>query len=160
MPAPLKIVLDGETEVIVTRQFDAPPTLVYRAHIEPELVAKWMLGMPGWRMPVCEIDARPGGTFRYAFEHDEEPGFRIEGDFISLEPGIRIVHVERMYLPDPTPDNHVETVFAPDGDGTRMTMRMRLPDAETRKAMLDTGMADGMELSYQTLDGLMATLAD
>jgi hypothetical protein len=57
-----------------------------------------------------------------------------------------------MHLPDPTPDTHVETRFAPDGEGTVMTMRMTLPDAETRAAMLATGMEHGMEDSYARLD--------
>ena len=60
-----------------------------------------------------------------------------------------------MHLPDTTPDNHVETRFEPDGTGTMMTMRMTLPDAGTREAMLKTGMADGMEISYQRLEKLL-----
>ncbi|MBH9787450.1 hypothetical protein FE576_19275, partial [Clostridioides difficile] len=60
----------------------------------------------------------------------------------------RIVHVERMHLPDPTPDNRIETRFEGDRNGTLMTMRMTLPDAKTRGAMLSTGMEQGMEASY------------
>jgi hypothetical protein len=60
-----------------------------------------------------------------------------------------------MYLPDPTPDNHVETKFVADGTGTLMTMRMTLPDAQTRAAMLSTGMELGMEASYQRLEGMI-----
>ena len=73
---------------------------------------------------------------------------------MALEPFSRIVHIERMHLPDPTPDNEVETRFEPDGTGTLMTMRMTLPDATTREAMLKTGMADGMETSYKRLEKL------
>ncbi len=159
MSAPLKLVLDGDTDVIVTRRFKAPPALVYRAHIDPELIVKWMLPMPDWSMPTCEVDARPGGHFRYVFEPDEGPGFRIEGTFVSLEPEARIVHVERMFLPDPTPDNNVDTRFDPDGDGTKMTMRMSLPSSETRAAMLETGMADGMEACFQLLEELSPSFA-
>lgn len=158
--APLRLTLDGETDVIVTRRFDAPPALVYRAHIEPELVQKWALGPPDWRMPICEIDARPGGRFRYVYAHDTDPGFSIEGEFVELVPGEKIVHVERMLMPDPTPDNNIETRFEPDGTGTKMTMRMSLPDAATRKTMLDTGMADGMEMSYVALESLTEDIAD
>ena len=63
--------------------------------------------------------------------------------------------MERMHLPDPTPDNHVESRFDPDGDGTLMTIRMTLPDAETRKSMLATGMEHGMEASYTRLEGIL-----
>jgi uncharacterized protein YndB with AHSA1/START domain len=79
-------------------------------------------------------------------------GFYITGEYLELEPYSRIVHVERMYLPDPTPDNHVETRFDPDGTGTLMTMRMTLPDPQTRAAMLATGMEHGMEASYARLE--------
>ena len=75
--------------------------------------------------------------------------------FSSLEPFSRIVHVERMFLPDPTPDNHIETRFDADGTGTLMTMRMTLPDAQTRAAMLSTGMERGMEASYARLEGMI-----
>jgi hypothetical protein len=70
----------------------------------------------------------------------------------ALERFSRIVHVERMHLPDPTPENHVDTRFEPDGRGTLMTMRMTLPDAESRAKMLATGMEHGMEASYARLE--------
>jgi len=67
----------------------------------------------------------------------------------------RMVHVERMHLPDATPDNHIETTFEADGDGTLMTMRMTLPDVETRTRMLSSGMEKGMEASYVRLERLI-----
>ena len=60
-----------------------------------------------------------------------------------------------MFLPDPTPDNHVETLFEADGTGTLMTIRMTLPDAKTRAAMLASGMERGMEASYVRLEGMI-----
>jgi hypothetical protein len=60
-----------------------------------------------------------------------------------------------MHLPDPTPDNHIETRFERDGNGTLMTMRMTLPDAKTREAMLASGMEHGMEASYVRLESMI-----
>jgi hypothetical protein len=60
-----------------------------------------------------------------------------------------------MHLPDPTPDNHIETRFDADGPGTLMTMRMTLPDAQTRAAMLGSGMESGMEASYARLERML-----
>jgi hypothetical protein len=77
---------------------------------------------------------------------------------VELEPYRRIVHVERMQLPDPTPDNRVETTFEKIGAGTLMTMRMTLPDEKTRKMMLSTGMESGMEASYVRLEGMIRRL--
>ena len=72
-----------------------------------------------------------------------------------MVPFSRIVHVERMHLPEPTPDNNVETRFEPDGSGTLLTMRMTLPDADTRARMLATGMEHGMEASYVRLEAMI-----
>lgn len=151
-----KLVLktEGDTQVVVTRRFAASPELVYRAHTEPELIQKWLLGPDGWTMPVCINEARPGGKLRYEWSNQKGGGFYVTGELLELEPYRRIVHVERMYLPDPTPDNRVETIFEADGDGTLMTMRMNLPDAATRAQMLATGMERGMEASYVRLENL------
>lgn len=65
--------------------------------------------------------------------------------------------MERMHLPDPTPDNHVETRFDPDDSGTLMTRHMTLPDAQTRAAMLASGMERGMEASYVRLEEMLWT---
>jgi len=147
---------EGDTQILATRRFAAPPEAVYRAHTEPELIQRWLLGPEGWTMPVCIYEARPGGKFRYEWAHETRPGFYITGEILELQPYVRIVDVSRMYLPDPTPDNHVETTFKADGDGTLMTMRMTLPDPGTRAQMLATGMEKGMEASYVRLDGLVA----
>lgn len=151
----LTLKTEGDTHVVVTRRFAASPEKVYRAHTEPELLKKWLLGPEGWTMPVCINDARPGCKIRYEWSDGKGGGFHLTGEFIALEPYSRIVHVERMHLPDTTPDNHVETRFAPDGQGTLMTMRMTLPDAATREAMLATGMEDGMEASYRRMEEVL-----
>jgi uncharacterized protein YndB with AHSA1/START domain len=153
----LTLKTEGDTHVIVTRHFAAPPEAVYRAHTDPSLVQKWLLGPDGWTMPVCQMETKPGGSFRYEWSNGKGQGFYITGEYLEFEPNRRIVHVERMFLPDRTPDNHVETRFDPDGAGTLMTMRMTLPDEKTRAAMLATGMEHGMEASYVRLEGMIPT---
>jgi len=151
----LTIMTEGEKHIIVTRRFAASPQAVYRAHTESRLIQKWLLGPQGWTMPVCINEARPGGKIRYEWTDGRGGGFYLTGEYIELVPFRRIVHVERMHLPDPTPDNHVETRFEPDGTGTLMTMRMTLPDIATRAAMLATGMERGMEASYVRLETMI-----
>jgi uncharacterized protein YndB with AHSA1/START domain len=148
----LELRTEGDRHVVVTRRFKAPPEAVYRAHTEPALLQRWLLGPEGWTMPVCINEARPGGRIRYEWSDGKGGGFHLTGEYIELVPFSKLVHVERMHLPDPTPDNHVETRFEPDGEGTLMTMRMTLPDAGTRTAMLQTGMDEGMEASYARLE--------
>jgi len=151
-----KLVLEteGEKVVVVRRRFEASPEEVYRAHVDPALVQQWMLGPEGWTMPVCITEPRPGGKIRYEWSNGKGGGFYLTGEFIELEPPRRIVHVERIHMPDPTPDNRIETTFTAEGRGTLMVMRMSLPDAATRKAMLATGMEHGMEASYARLERL------
>jgi uncharacterized protein YndB with AHSA1/START domain len=146
---------EGDTQIIVTRRFAAPPEAVYRAHTDPELIKQWLLGPPGWTMPVCISEAKPGGKIRYEWSNGKGAGFHLTGEYLALEPFSRIVHVERMFLPDPTPDNHAETTFEPDGDGTLMTIRMTLPDEQTRATMLASGMEGGMEASYARLEEMI-----
>jgi uncharacterized protein YndB with AHSA1/START domain len=151
----LTLKTEGDTHILVTRHFAASPEAIYRAHTDPKLLQKWLLGPEGWTMPVCINDARPGGKFRYEWTNGKGHSFHITGEFVDLVPFSKIVHIERMFLPDPTPDNHVETRFEPDGAGTLMTMRMTLPDEKTRAAMLSTGMERGMEASYARLEGML-----
>jgi uncharacterized protein YndB with AHSA1/START domain len=147
---------EGDTHLVVTRRFTAPPEAVYRAHTEPELIQKWLLGPEGWTMPVCISEARPGGKIRYEWTNGKGGGFYLTGEYLELVPYSRIVHVERMFLPDATPDNHAETRFDADGAGTLLTLRMTLPDAHTRAGMLASGMERGMEASYARLEGMIS----
>jgi uncharacterized protein YndB with AHSA1/START domain len=150
---------EGDRYVVVKRKFLASPEAVYRAHTDSKLIQKWMLGPEGWTMPVCINEAKPGGKIRFEWSDGKGNGFYLTGEYVALEPYSRIVHVERMHLPDPTPDNHIETLFEADGSGTLMTMRMTLPDEKTRAAMLATGMEQGMEASYVRLEGLITAEA-
>jgi uncharacterized protein YndB with AHSA1/START domain len=150
----MTLVTEGDRYVVVTRRFAAPPKSVYRAHTEPELIQKWLLGPPGWTMPVCISEARPQGKIRYEWSNGKGGGFSLTGEYIELKPYSRIVHVERMHLPQTTPDSHAETRFDADGEGTLLTLRITLPDAATRAQMLATGMEHGMEASYVRLEEL------
>jgi uncharacterized protein YndB with AHSA1/START domain len=152
MVSRMELKAEGDRHIVVSRRFAAEPERVYRAHIEPNLIQQWLLGPEGWRMPVCISEPRSGGKIRYAWADDKGNSFYLTGEHIQLLPYSRIVHVERMHLPDKTPDNLVETSFEPDGSGTLMTMRMTLPDAEARDAMLSSGMEHGMDASYVRLE--------
>lgn len=140
--------------MVVMRHFAAKPRTVYRAHVEAELMKRWMLGPDGWAVSECVSDARPGGAIRVVWTDGKGGGFSLTGEYKELVPFSRIVHVERMHLPETTPDNHIETRFEPDGEGTLVTLRMTLPDAASRAAMLASGMDKGMEASYARLERL------
>ena len=151
----LTLKTEGDTHIVVTRHFAASPEAVYRAHTDPAIIQKWLLGPDGWTMPVCISEPRPGGKIRFEWANGKGQGFYQTGEYLELEPYSRITHVARMFLPEQTPDNHVETRFDADGSGTLMTIRMTLPDAKTRAAMLSSGMEHGMEASYVRLEGMI-----
>lgn len=151
----------GETDLRVTRRFNAPPQAVYDAHIDEAKIKKWMLGPEGWSMPDCSVDGREGGKFSYTWE-DANSGerFTIFGRFLELDPPHRIYHEETMDMGDDTPPmSRVTTEFAPDGDGTLMTMTISYETDEIREAAVATGMEEGMAFSYDNLDGLVAAEA-
>lgn len=159
---PLAVERPSPTTLVVSRRFAAPPARVYAAHTEPALLRGWIGGYGGWALTACEHDVRPAGALRYRFEApDGSSGFDIAGTYLSLEPpqdgqAGRTIHVERMHMPDPTPETRVETVFAPDGDGTVLTMTMQVDDPAAMDAMLASGMTDGMAWTYDRLDALTA----
>ena len=94
----------GETDLRVTRRFNAPPQAVYDAHIDEAKIKQWMLGPEGWTMPGCSVDGREGGKFSYTWE-DANSGerFTIFGTFLELDPPHRIYHEETMDMGDDTP---------------------------------------------------------
>ena len=155
----MTLTTEGETHVVVKRHFAAPQKMVYRAFTEPTLIQKWLLGPDGWTMPVCISETHPGGKIRYEWSNGKGGDFYVTGEYVELEPFSRLVHIERMHMPDPTPDNHVITTFTSDGAGTLMTMRMTLPDSATRAMMLASGMEHGMEASYVRLQGFIDSAA-
>ena len=82
----LTLTTEGDRYVVVTRRFAASPEKVFRAHTEPELVKKWLLGPDGWTMPVCVNDARPGGQIRYEWTDGQGGGFSLTGEYVAVEP--------------------------------------------------------------------------
>ncbi|SMY08284.1 SRPBCC domain-containing protein [Flavimaricola marinus] len=151
----LSIETDGEKSVIVRRRFRAAPEAVFRAHIDAELLRKWMFGPPGWTMSVCESDPKPGGAIRFEWAGPAGATMRVTGTYKEVIPHSRLRHTEIMHMPDPSPENEVLTEFtATEDSGTLVVVTMTLPTPEDRAAMLASGMEDGMEASYAKLDAL------
>lgn len=148
----------SDQHVRITRLIDGPRELVWRAHVEPELLRRWLLGPDGWRMTVCEIDPTAGGRYRYAWAPEEgtegEP-FGFDGEALLVEPVHRMVSTEHMTGTDfPTTRNDL-SLYEEDG-ATLLTLLIEYPDAATRDTVLATGMTDGMEASYARLERVVA----
>ena len=87
----LKLTTRGDREIVMTRTFNAPRNLVFDAFTKPELVRQWLLGPPGWSMPVCEIDLRVGGTYRYVWRKAGAPDMGMGGVYREVVAPERIV---------------------------------------------------------------------
>jgi uncharacterized protein YndB with AHSA1/START domain len=163
MPKPLEVTQPSDREVRVVRTFNAPRTLVWDAHTKPELVKKWMLGPPGWTMPVCEMDVRVGGKYRWRWRSEEDgKEFGFHGTFKEVEPPSRIVHDE-YYDPGDVggamPSNdpaHITLELSESGGVTTLVNTMRFASKEARDGAVSTGMTDGMEMGYARLDDMFA----
>ena len=148
-----------ETHVRIVRAFEAPIELIWRAHNEPELMKRWLLGPDGWTMTVCEIDPAPGGAYRYRWEPEpgtEGEGFGFEGETLHIEAPRRSVTTERMSDTDfPATTNDLNLVEV---DGlTLLTLYIEYADLAQRDAVLGTGMVDGMEASYARMEDAVIT---
>jgi uncharacterized protein YndB with AHSA1/START domain len=158
-----QVSLPGDTQVRVTRDFAAPRTLVWQAHTDPKLVKRWMLGPPGWSMPVCEMDVRPGGKYRWRWRSDESGAeFGFFGDFREVDAPAKLVHAEH-YDPgdvggamDVSQPAIIQTRFSEKDGITSLEMIMTFASKEIRDAAVSTGMTDGMEMGYERLDALFA----
>lgn len=144
-----------DTHVRITRAFEAPRHLLWRAHTEPDLMKRWLLGPDGWELSVCENDLVVGGAYRNAWTPvGDTPGepFGFEGENLVIEPERRIVTTERM-TGAPFPPNINDLSFDEADGVTLMTLLITYPDVAQRDMILATGMTDGMEASYQRLEG-------
>jgi uncharacterized protein YndB with AHSA1/START domain len=156
-----QVTLPSDREVRVTRSFRAPRALVYRAYTEPQLVRRWLLGPPGWSMPVCEMDVRVGGSYQWRWRNDQNGReFGFTGTFRDVQPRARIVHTQA-YDPGtigddfPKNDAIVTVTFGEDAGVTTVTTLIDFGSKEARDGAVGTGMTGGMEQSYQLLDRLL-----
>lgn len=157
--ATLDITTPTDREIVMTRVFDAPRRLVFEALTKPELVRQWLLGPPGWSMPVCEIDLRVGGSYRYVWRRDNGKEMAMGGVFREIVPPERLVATER--FDDPWyPGEALGTQVLVEQDGkTTLTATMRYESRETRDAVLRSGMERGVAASYDRLAELVERAA-
>ena len=152
-----EVTTPSEEEICLTRLFDAPRRLVFEAMTRPEHVKRWWgrLG-EGYSVPVCEIDLRVGGKWRFVNRH---PGGEatFHGEYREISSPGRLVFTETME-PHPEPGSVVTAVFTEEAGKTRLTVTARYPSREVRDIVLGTGMSRGAGISYDRLEDLVAEL--
>jgi uncharacterized protein YndB with AHSA1/START domain len=153
--AALRVTTPTDREVVITREFDASRGMVFDAHTKPDLVQRWLLGPPGWTMPVCEIDLRVGGKYRYVWQNADGRKMGVGGTFTEIARPSRIV-ITQLFDEDWTGgETIVITEFVETKGKTRLTTTIRYVSREVRDAALKTGMTKGMEAGYERLDDLL-----
>jgi uncharacterized protein YndB with AHSA1/START domain len=152
-----KVTTPSDEEIRMTRLFDAPRHLVFEAMTKPEHVKRWWgrLG-EGYSVPVCEIDLRPGGAWRFVNRHPKgEVAFY--GEYREITPPSRLVFTE-IFEQFPDSVSVVTAEFTDEGGKTRLTATVRYPSLEVRDMVLASGMAGGAGISYDRLEDLVAEL--
>jgi uncharacterized protein YndB with AHSA1/START domain len=143
----------SDREVRITRLVDAPSRLVWQAWTDPKHIPQWMTGPEGWTMPVCEMDLRVGGTWRYVWRKSDGAEMEMTGLVKEVTPPVRMVTTERWGPEWPETVNTLE--LAESGDQTTVSITILYPSKADRDAALQTPMADGMEQSFVRLERLI-----
>jgi len=161
----IEVTQPSDREVRVVRTFKAPRQLVWDAHTKPELIGRWQ-GYPGWTMPVCEMDVREGGKYRWRWKNDDDgKAFGFFGTFTQVEAPARLAH-DQYYDPGdmdfamPEGDPCIVSLELNEANGvTTLVCVLKFVSKEARDAAVATGMTDGMEFSYTRLDDLLLKTA-
>jgi uncharacterized protein YndB with AHSA1/START domain len=152
-----KVTTPSDQEICMTRLFDAPRHLVFAAMTQPQHVKRWWgrLG-EGYSVPICEIDLRPGGAWRFVNRHPKgEAAFH--GEYREVTPPSRLVFTE-IFEEFPDSVSVVTAEFTEEDGKTRLTATVRYPSPEIRDMVLASGMSRGAGISYDRLEDLVAEL--
>ena len=158
-PDSFGVTTPGDREIQVTRDFHAPRKMVFDAFTKPEWVRRWLLGPDGWTMPVCEIDLRVGGEYRYVWRRDSDSTqMGMGGTFRGIVSPEKIVATERFdesWYPGDALDT---TVLVEIGEITRATITVLYESKEARDTARFSGMEHGMKAGYDRLDRVLASI--
>jgi uncharacterized protein YndB with AHSA1/START domain len=155
----LQVTTPSDREIGMTRVFDAPRRLVFDALTKPELVKKWLLGPPGWTMPVCEIDLRVGGAYRFQWRGSDGTEMGTRGICREIVPPERFVATERFDEAWYPGEALVTYVLTEQNGKTTLTLTVRYESREARDLVLKTPMEKGVAMSYDRMAEMLASMA-
>jgi uncharacterized protein YndB with AHSA1/START domain len=154
------VALPSDREILITRRFDAPARLLFKAWTTPELVKQWW-GFDTAEWLVCDIDLREGGRWRYLVREADGVEVGFHGEFRVLDPPHRIVSTEvfeGFSDPDPEAGSLNTVVFEERAGATTMTITVVHKSREHRDAHVASGMESGMQVSMNRLEDVVAEL--
>ena len=154
----LDVTTPSDTEIVMTRSFDASRSLVFEAYTKPAMLRGW-LGGAEWTIDVCEVDLRVGGGYRWTWHNAQGKRIGERGTYREIVPGARIVAASAFDEPW-YPGSCVETIaFTSQGDATVLATTLRYDTREARDIALNAGLTRGVTESYVRLDLVLATRA-
>jgi uncharacterized protein YndB with AHSA1/START domain len=153
----MDVTLPSDHEILITSELDAPRERVFAAWTAPEHLPRWMLGPPGWTMPLCENDLRAGGTWRFGWRQEDGLEMVMQGHYEEVAAPERIV--SRSSWGPEWPETRETLTFTERDGRTTVAKRIAYPSREARDAALGTGMTEGMRLSYGRLAELLGRMA-
>ena len=152
----LRLSTSSEREIVMTRAFDAPRQLVFDALTKPELIKRWLLGPPGWSMPVCEVDLKVGGNYRYVWRHERDGrDMGMGGVFREIVVPKRLVQTEKFDQSWYPGEALATAVLAERKGRTTLTTTVLYESQATRDGILKSGMEKGVAASYDRLEELL-----
>ena len=151
----LAIAAKGDREITMTRRFAAPVALVFEAWTTPALLRRWLLGPPGWTMPVCEVDFRVGGAYRYEWRNEQGQSMGVGGVYREIDPPHRFVATERFDEAWYPGESLITITFAEKDGETEMTTTMRYESTAARDGVLKSPMEGGVKQSYDRLAAIV-----
>jgi uncharacterized protein YndB with AHSA1/START domain len=155
----LKITAPSDLEIAMSREFDAPRHLVFEAMTRPEYVRRWF-GCDAFTLPVCEIDLRFGGAYRFTMRTPDGVDSTLQGIYLEVVRPDRIVFTERFSMPGFTsPEYQVTSTFTEVGGRTTLTTTILHETKENRDGHLNSGIEKGVEPAYDRLAQVVATMA-
>ena len=154
----LKVEARGDREIVMTRVFDAPRHLVYEAFTKPDLVKRWLGVFGGWSLPVCEIDFRVGGRYRFVWRK-EGAEMGMGGVYKEIVPNERIVNTEKFDDPWYEGEGLGAVTFVERGGKTTMTQTIMYTSKQARDGVLKSPMESGVAQSYDKLAEILATMS-
>jgi uncharacterized protein YndB with AHSA1/START domain len=154
MTATVNVIAQGECDLVLTRAFKAPRQLVYDAHTKPELLQRWLGVRNGWTLPVCEVDLRVGGKYRWVWRQETRNlEMTATGVFREIVEPARLVFTENFDWYEG--ESLVTNAFDEEDGITTLTMVMTYASREVRDQVAQSGMERGMEESYEKLDAIL-----
>jgi uncharacterized protein YndB with AHSA1/START domain len=155
-----KVSTPSDREIQMTRLFDAPRALVFEAMTKPEHIKRWWgrLG-DGYSVPICEVDLRVGGTWRFVNQTPKGKLVAFHGVYREVAPPDRLVFTE-IFEEFPDVESVVSSRFTEESGKTRMTVVVSYPSIEVRDMVLQSGMDRGAAISYDCLEEVAQELAE